>query len=498
MAVNPDPPIDMPVGHDRRFALALRLAAGRDPDRVVGQVLDELLDGLGGQHAMVAYRRLRALGEQVRVDTVHGYRAAPGTPEGDRERQEAFAATNLAFEHGESVMIRPGDDHLASLCVPLRQREQVVGALYIARPSAFSEEELGYALDIAALLAPTLAQAAAHHAQDERLVHLERLNRVFLTISQNLDLAKVQEMVLHMTMELTKAERAFLLLSHNNKLVFAAGHDRTGPLPPESQETISQTACQKVMDTLERVFIFNTDEHAEFANRHSVMDLKLKSILAVPLIGSSGPIGVLYVDSRNELPAALEMDLLVLGAIASQATILIENAQLLRQATVDGLTGLYIRSYIMNRLADETRRTLRYGGSFSLLVIDVDHFKKLNDEHGHQSGDVALQHVAALIAGSIRLGIDLAGRYGGEEMVVLLPSTDAAGALIAAERVRTAIAGHTVEGPNGQTMAPTVSIGVATLPDVARSSESLFAAADRALYEAKRGGRNRVCVATEA
>jgi diguanylate cyclase (GGDEF)-like protein len=483
MAVTPEPEL---AASDRRFELAVRLAACQDPDDVLGTTLGELLAGLGAAHAMVAFRQLRAMGEQVRFETVDRYLAA--NEEDDTERHEAFTATRALLD-GEPIALRE-----QQLCLPLEQRGRPVGALYAARPEPFGPEDLAFARDVARLLGFSLANATARRDVEERLGHLERLNRVFLTISNNLDLEKVQDMVLQMTMELTKAERAVILLLDEAQLNFAAGRDRSGPLPPDAEATISRSTCQRVVETLERVIVFNTGADEELARRHSVLGMQLKSILAVPLVGSSGPVGVLYVDSRSELPASIEQDLLVLGAIAGQATILIENARLLRQATVDGLTSLYIRSYFMNRLAEESRRTLRYGGCFSLLVVDVDHFKKLNDTYGHQTGDLALQQVASRIAGAVRAGIDLVGRYGGEEMVVLLPATDAAGAAIAAERVRSAIAAAPLAFANGEELYGSVSIGVAAFPAVARTPEDLFAAADRALYAAKHEGRNRVVV----
>ncbi|MDB5097121.1 MAG: diguanylate cyclase [Cyanobacteria bacterium RYN_339] len=485
MAVTPEPELAAP---DRRFELALRLAAFQDPELVLDETLAEVLAGLGADHAMIAFRRLRALGEHVRFETVNRYKAAG--PDDEAERHEAFGATLRALEGG-------AEDREGRMCVALEQRGHVVGALYVSRNAAFSPEDLTYVQDVSRLLGLALVNTNARHDAEERLSHLERLNRVFLTISHNLDLAKVQDMVLQMTMELTKAERAVILLNEEGQLVFTAGRDRHGPLMPDAEATISRSTCQKVMESLERVIVFNTGDDEALAKRHSVLGMQLKSILAVPLVGSSGPVGVLYVDSRNEMPASIEQDLLVLGAIAGQATILIENARLLRQATVDGLTNLYIRSYFMNRLAEEARRTLRYGGCFSLLVVDVDHFKRINDTYGHQTGDVALQQVAGRIATAVRVGIDLVGRYGGEEMVVLLPATDTPGAEVAAERIRDAIAGLPLATVGGVDIFGTVSIGVATLPAAARSAEDLFAAADRALYIAKNDGRNRVVVAPE-
>jgi two-component system, cell cycle response regulator len=143
------------------------------------------------------------------------------------------------------------------------------------------------------------------------------------------------------------------------------------------------------------------------------------------------------------------------------------------------------------RLDEEIQRSRRFGQSFSLLMLDIDFFKKINDSYGHPFGDRVLQALARLLRAQMR-EIDLAARYGGEEFVLLLPATDASGARLVAERVRETIAENAFCLPDGARVPVTVSIGVATYPDSADSAAFLIACADHALYTAKHSGRNRV------
>ncbi|MDO9020983.1 MAG: diguanylate cyclase [Deltaproteobacteria bacterium] len=178
------------------------------------------------------------------------------------------------------------------------------------------------------------------------------------------------------------------------------------------------------------------------------------------------------------------------------------NAALERLATRDALTGVANRGSLEARLAEEVDRWWRYRQPLSVVLLDVDHFKRVNDTHGHGAGDAVLRGVAETLAGAVRK-VDFVARYGGEEFVVVAPSTDAAGARILAERVRAAVAGSPVEaaGLDGApvTVTVTVSLGVVTLPGVPEAAAmrpaDLLARADKALYRAKQGGRNRAEVA---
>jgi diguanylate cyclase (GGDEF)-like protein len=186
-------------------------------------------------------------------------------------------------------------------------------------------------------------------------------------------------------------------------------------------------------------------------------------------------------------------------SLASQAVVALDNARLHRiverQALVDGLTGLANRRQCEETLADELARLERFGGSLAVVVADLDWFKDVNDRYGHPAGDAVLREFATLLQETLR-DIDLAGRWGGEEFLLILPGTDLAGAAQVAERVRVALAGRIVLSADGTPIPVTASFGVAASPPAATASE-LFAAADAAMYEAKRAGKNRVETAPE-
>ncbi|HWA40692.1 MAG TPA: diguanylate cyclase, partial [Gemmatimonadales bacterium] len=169
--------------------------------------------------------------------------------------------------------------------------------------------------------------------------------------------------------------------------------------------------------------------------------------------------------------------------------------ELERLSVTDGLTGLPNRRHLDTEMEREVPRHERYKRTLAVLMLDVDRFKALNDTHGHPAGDAVLRQLARVLEGNTRKG-DTVARFGGEEFVILLPETPAAGALHLAEKIRTAVEGHafTID-EQGTTVPVTVSIGLARFPEHGRSSEAIIAAADQALYRSKQGGRNRVTTA---
>jgi diguanylate cyclase (GGDEF)-like protein len=161
-------------------------------------------------------------------------------------------------------------------------------------------------------------------------------------------------------------------------------------------------------------------------------------------------------------------------------------------AITDPLTELYNRRYFETVMEREFSRTVRYKSPSSCLMIDVDHFKNVNDEYGHRAGDLVLKELATIIKDCLRK-IDTVARWGGEEFIVLLPGTNKTNALRAASRILNSISGHKFSGIAQQI---TVSIGIASVPDPPiNSAERLIDTADFALYEAKSKGRNRIEVA---
>ena len=161
------------------------------------------------------------------------------------------------------------------------------------------------------------------------------------------------------------------------------------------------------------------------------------------------------------------------------------------QAVTDPLTGLANRRYMSETLEREVDRARRFGHPISLLIIDVDDFKQINDREGHMQGDIVLETVADVVRDATRL-IDVPARYGGDELAVILVETDREGALIVGERLADRMRGTEVQMREGSSMAVTISLGVATIPDSAETLDSLVDAADRALLRAKRAGKNQI------
>ena len=215
-----------------------------------------------------------------------------------------------------------------------------------------------------------------------------------------------------------------------------------------------------------------------------------RSWLGVPVEIYGAVEGALAVESST--PHAFPVDRVrLLEAIAAQAAVALQNARLYDMAMVDGLTGLYVRRYFDARLDEEIQRSKRFGSEFSMVLMDIDDFKGLNDTHGHTAGDRMLRALADTVRGQMR-AVDTAARYGGEEFAMILPRTSMVEAYNQAERIRQQIAGchFSVEG---QVLSVTASFGIAAHPDGgADGAEALIRLADRALYRAKRTGKNRV------
>lgn len=187
-----------------------------------------------------------------------------------------------------------------------------------------------------------------------------------------------------------------------------------------------------------------------------------------------------------------------LAAVASVCLENVANNERLKHiGLTDALTGVHNRRYFDQRLREEVDRALRKGYALSCLLVDVDHFKQVNDTHGHLIGDVVLREMAEQVKDQLRLS-DAMARYGGEEFAVLLVQTDAATARTIAERIREAIASTPVRLPGSRNLSVTLSIGVSTMKEEVRGADidakarDLVDRADHALYAAKRAGRNRV------
>ncbi len=230
------------------------------------------------------------------------------------------------------------------------------------------------------------------------------------------------------------------------------------------------------------------------------------SVALLPLRQAEGLIGFLCLGSRDPQRFVAGQATDFLGHLAGVAAVCLENAvnrERLRLAGLtDSLTGLYNRRHLEHRLQQEVTRAQRHAQPLACLFVDADHFKRINDEHGHPTGDQVLVALAQRLRTRLRTS-DLATRYGGEEFAVLLPHTDLTSAESLAWEICRAIADEPVSLASGDCLSLTVSIGVAALAGGARRppgevGTALLDAADQAVYRAKQAGRNRVVCATEA
>ena len=227
----------------------------------------------------------------------------------------------------------------------------------------------------------------------------------------------------------------------------------------------------------------------------------LRSVALVPLLRNKRLIGSLNLGSGDALRFTPALGTDFIQHMASIIAICLENVisnEMLKYiGLTDALTGVYNRRYIDRRLLEEIARARRQQYCISCMYIDIDHFKLVNDTHGHQGGDEVLREVAVRIRHELRRS-DALGRFGGEEFVVLLIDANLDSASFVAERIRASIAGTLFDLPGGAQTATTVSIGVASLPAQASElpietvAQQLVAHADQALYQAKANGRNQV------
>lgn len=216
-----------------------------------------------------------------------------------------------------------------------------------------------------------------------------------------------------------------------------------------------------------------------------------RNLLCIPMKSKDEMIGVINIVNSKNGSGFSDSDVALAEALASQAAVTIDNARLYELSITDGMTRLFIHRYFQIRLDAEIKRSIRYDKPFSLVMTDIDHFKKFNDTYGHQVGDMVLIKVADIMRETIRNEVDIACRYGGEEFAVIAPETGVEEARRMAERIRVAVEGADLKGPMGQTLKITISLGISTYPDNAKEKKDLIVKADTALYYSKENGRNR-------
>ncbi|MDX8153758.1 diguanylate cyclase [Patulibacter brassicae] len=311
---------------------------------------------------------------------------------------------------------------------------------------------------------------------DERERLRSAIRRIGETFAANLDREGLLEIVASAAVDAVRADggRAVVATADAREEALAGWSDGLGPLLDAAEQRIVQGHDG---------FVSDGDLHG----------------LAVPMGSEAGIRGFVAVARRGEPFTAADAE--VVAYLSGQAAVSLENVgrheEAEREALTDPLTGLANRRRFDELLRTAVDRAQRDGQPLSLLVIDLDHFKSINDRFGHQTGDAVLREVAWVLRDGVR-GLDAPARLGGEEFGVLLPATDAEGALMLAERLRESVQRLRVVTEDGLQISVTTSIGAGTVGGLGATGASLVAVADGALYEAKRSGRNRTVTADES
>jgi diguanylate cyclase (GGDEF)-like protein len=296
---------------------------------------------------------------------------------------------------------------------------------------------------------------------------------------------------MQLVLQATGAQRAVLFLSREGKLM-AEAEGQTDQarvlqnLPLDNLTNIPHAVVRYVARTRERLIIDDATRAEPYRSDPYLARSRPLSLLCVPIVHQGELAGVIYCENELATGSFNDSRAHVVSILASQVALAVKQAE----SVIDTLTRLWMRGYFMDRAGAELARRKQEGSGCTLLILDLDHFKQKNDTLGHQGGDLILREVSRRISNTLR-PTDLVGRYGGEELVVLLPGTKRDQASMVADRIRRAVAAPlAVEA--GKDVVQTVSIGLASLPQNGVSLEELIGAADRALYQAKHGGRNRV------
>lgn len=326
-------------------------------------------------------------------------------------------------------------------------------------------------------------------------VQIETIYETSGTLGEIHDLEQVIDEVLNIVKDVLGYQMcSILLLDARRNVLLLKGKMELGSKikysPPEEIPLTGITGSVARLGKPERIFDVRNDPRYIYGLYNA------RSELAVPMISRGKVVGVLNAESKR-VGTFLEQDEKIFSILASSAGMAIENAilhQKMEELTiVDELTGIYNYRHFVQKLEDELKRARRYSQIMSLIMIDIDWFKRYNDSYGHLFGNSILRGLVQVIKKCVR-DVDVFARYGGEEFVIILPQTDKYDATNIGERIRSQVESNQFEGEEqGLKVNLTVSLGIASYPENGMTSEELIQKVDQAMYLAKGRGKNLVC-----
>jgi diguanylate cyclase (GGDEF)-like protein len=399
------------------------------------------------------------------------------------------------------VSIIPGYNVFDLICCPLQARGKRMGLVVLANKigrRGFSKSDLKLLESLSPHISVAIDNALLYRRSEEKVAQMTSLIRVVDAISTVSNLDQLYNLALDVIRGLFAAEKALINIidSHTGLLETVRSYGY-------SQEYINRHLSHP-FGQIESCFVVQRDSAFLCTdiledNRCPQMSVEegTRSVLCVSIKSGSSFYGILHMASRY--PSAFdEEDSSLANAIAEQIGMAVESTRLFeeinRLAITDSLTGLYNIRHLKRVLVEEVKRSIRYSRPLSFIMLDIDHFKIYNDNHGHLRGDEVLRILAGLLQQNTR-DVDTVIRYGGEEFSLIIPEVPKQEAFSMAERLRKIIQDlafpYEEDQPEGRL---TVSMGVANLPVDAGDGEELIDKADRALYRAKNMGRNTVCL----
>lgn len=382
----------------------------------------------------------------------------------------------------------------SELCIPLLLRGEVVGVLDCQTDQLnFFDEETIELLTIFATQASIAIQNAQLHALERRrAAQLEAINTIARRTTAVADIRELLHQACTLILQAFPADHVTVLLRENGGLVLRS---HVGTLTPRFAEGAMLPAepgvCQQALATNAPVLV---DDVADTPN-YVAGFTETRSELVLPLISFGQAIGVLTLESAK--PEGFQVsDISPLESVADICAAAIQNTNYLEQvrqlAYRDGLTGVFNRRLFESRILEEIERARRYNSTLSVLMVDIDGFKPLNDEFGHLLGDEVLKQVSAIFLQQTRK-VDVVCRYGGDEFAILVPETTGRNAAAVAEKLRRIVSSWDFPGVPRPV---TLSVGIAGYPAHGDNRDAIMKAADGALYAAKQAGRNRVVLSS--
>ncbi len=381
----------------------------------------------------------------------------------------------------------------SQLAIPLIVGDRAVGVLDCQsdEQNCFDEQTIDLLTLFSTQASIALRNATLHDLERRRAAQLELLNAVARQTAAVSDLGELLRRTCELLFDAFGVDHVAVLLLEDNRLILRAQHGRLSARLAEGQDFPATAGlCGRALATRAPVLANDVETDPDYLPGIA----GVRSELCLPLISFGQPLGAVSLSSARQ-GAFLSSDLGTLESVADICASAIQNAlhfeRIKQLAYRDGLTGVFNRRHFEMRILEELERARRYDLVFSVLMLDLDGFKALNDEFGHLLGDEALRQVSNILVANLRKA-DAVCRYGGDEFAILLPETSGDNALRVAEKVRRAVATWEFAGVPRPV---TASIGAACFPLHGDSRDQLVKAADDALYRAKQAGRNRLMLA---